>query len=70
MVEAKANLEELESDCQAKERGGRGQIEAALASVTGWTAALERQQAQLGIPPSAAIRRRIHELHLPVVIGA
>jgi hypothetical protein len=33
LVEAKANLEELESDCQAKPQGGRGQIEVALASV-------------------------------------
>jgi hypothetical protein len=33
LVEAKANVEELASDCQAKAKGGRGQIEAALASV-------------------------------------
>jgi hypothetical protein len=33
LVEAKANLEELASDCQAKPAGGRGQIETALAAV-------------------------------------
>jgi len=37
---------------------------------TGWKAALARQQAHLGIPSSAPIRQRIHELHLPVVLGA
>lgn len=31
LVEAKANVEELASDCKAKREGGRGQIEAALA---------------------------------------
>ena len=33
LVEAKANVEELASDCKAKAEGGRGQIEAALAAV-------------------------------------
>ena len=33
LVEAKGNLEELVSDCQAKAAGGRAQIEAALAEV-------------------------------------
>jgi hypothetical protein len=33
LVEAKANLEELASDCKAKPAGGRAQIEAALAEV-------------------------------------
>jgi len=33
LVEAKANLEELASDCQAKPAGGRAQIEAALGAV-------------------------------------
>src|SRR5262245_17322744 len=33
LVEAKAEREELVSDCQAKSAGGRGQIEAALAEV-------------------------------------
>ena len=33
LVEAKANLEEIASDCRAKPEGGRGQIEAAFAAV-------------------------------------
>ena len=123
LVEAKGNLEELASDCQAKPAGGRGQIEAALAEVkralgvdascdwlrghyqhanriatlhflgwhgvaarllyvyfsgdrtpnrtcpadaAGWSTALAREQAHLGISADAPIRARIHALHLPV----
>jgi hypothetical protein len=35
LVEAKANVEELASDCKAKPEGGRAQIEAALAETKG-----------------------------------
>lgn len=127
LVEAKANLEELASDCQAKPAGGRAQIEAALAEVkgalgadasrdwlrghyqhanriaalhflvshgvaarllyvyfsgdrtpnrscptdtAGWSAALERERAHLGIPAEHPLRTHLHALHLPVVLGA
>jgi hypothetical protein len=39
------------------------------ANASGWSAALERERAHLGIPAENPLRARVHTLHLSVVLG-